>query len=372
MGLCRKGDFVTSEIAAVFHKPLGEFAEKRIQHRRHAATDNHYIRLQQINNVAQPQRQQFDGFLQNLFGQGITGNISLAHHFTGYGIDVSFGKIKNVRAGTLLGGQLSSRSSRYRWPSSQNFDAARLAASASRTVVIDTHMSTFARSAGTPVVNPLVAHYASANSSPDGRVEDVVKTAPRAPYGLGQRRRVGIVLDLYGHVIDFRHLRSEGEISPARNIGRIDDNSRMRVQRSRRADTNSTNPGASFRVLGKEEGDRRYYGHESVGGLAVRHHGSADLRFDFATAVHQAGCDLGATNIHANHESIVRFCHRRLSRRNSSRGASLRISCSWICTTPSSVPAMARAILHSEFAVYAADLEIAEAFCQRTGERVVP
>jgi len=33
---------------------------------------------------------------------------------------------------------------------------------------------------------------------------------------------------------------------------------------------------------------------------------------------------------------------------------------------------MARAILHSEFAVYAADLEIAEAFCQRTGERVVP
>ena len=63
-----------------------------------------YIRLQQIDNVAQPQRQQLNGLLQNFFGQRITINISMAHHFTGDGVDIPFGKIQNVRAGTLIGG----------------------------------------------------------------------------------------------------------------------------------------------------------------------------------------------------------------------------------------------------------------------------
>src|SRR5580700_3649602 len=165
----------------------------------------------------------------------------MAHHFTGDGVDIPFGKMKNVRAGTLIGGQLSSGSSRYRRPSSQDFDAARLATSASWTVVIDTHMSAFSSSTCPAVINPFIADQASANSGADGGVENAMKAASRAPYGLGQRRCVGIVLDLYRHVIDFRYFGRERKITPARNIGRIKDNAGMRIQRSGRADTNSSN-----------------------------------------------------------------------------------------------------------------------------------
>ncbi|HEY6301614.1 MAG TPA: hypothetical protein VIX14_00995 [Terriglobales bacterium] len=65
-----------------------------------AATDNDYVRLHQIDNIAQPQRQQFNGFLQSLFGQGITSGIGLSDHLAGYGINIPVGKIKKDGAGT--------------------------------------------------------------------------------------------------------------------------------------------------------------------------------------------------------------------------------------------------------------------------------
>src|SRR5580698_2126041 len=199
-------------------------------------------------------------------------------------------------------------------------------------------MSAFASCSCPTVVNPFTADQTCAYAGADGGVENVMKATSRAPYGLSQSRRVGIVLYLYGHVIDLRYFGREREITPARNIRRINHNASVRIQRSGRADANSPNQGTCFSVLGKEDIDRRYHGRETFARFAVRYHGSASLRLDCALAVHQTGSYFRASDIHANHESIVSFCHRRLSRRNSSCGASLRISCSWICTTPQSVP----------------------------------
>src|SRR5579864_1938082 len=53
-------------VHAPAHEALLEFAKKRLQHLRNPTADHQDVRIEQINNIAQPRRQQFDRLLENL------------------------------------------------------------------------------------------------------------------------------------------------------------------------------------------------------------------------------------------------------------------------------------------------------------------
>ncbi len=66
--------------------------EERQQHRSHASDDDD-IGLEQIDDVAQPDRQQHDGLEQNLVGKSIASRIGLTNEFAGHGVQVAIGKL---------------------------------------------------------------------------------------------------------------------------------------------------------------------------------------------------------------------------------------------------------------------------------------
>src|ERR1700694_3780779 len=114
----------------------------------------------------------------------------------------------------------------------QAFIAASLAASAPRTAVVDGDVSSFAGRSCAPVVNMAIKYDAGANASPNGGIKDVAIIATSPPNGLCERGGVRIIVQLNWQTIDLGNFGSQRKITPTWQVGRVNDNSRIRIKRT--------------------------------------------------------------------------------------------------------------------------------------------
>src|SRR5260370_10527632 len=94
----KQWDLLTARIDAATREAIANLVEERPQHGGYTATHDHHFRFQQVHDVADPQRQEFDGLLQYAGGERITGDVGLADLFTGDGGNGPVSEAKNARA----------------------------------------------------------------------------------------------------------------------------------------------------------------------------------------------------------------------------------------------------------------------------------
>ena len=141
-------------------------------------------------------------------------------------------------------------------------------------------MPALAGRAGAAMIDLPVQHNSGADSSADGGVKHVAIAASRSPQRLGKSGGIGVVIDFDAHAIDLRDLRRQRKIAPAREVGRIDDDSRLRVERPGRADSDSADQIVRARCTHPVAGRGiNCLGHrgQAVGCGATRSHGIAGL-----------------------------------------------------------------------------------------------
>src|ERR1019366_2993188 len=131
-------------LAALVHaasgQPIADLAKKRLEHGRNTAAHNHDIRFQQVNDVAEPERQQFHRLLQDLAGGSISRRSGFADHFAGKAVKLSSGEIEKAGAPAIF--EFGARSAGNRRARGENFDAAWLTTAAARSLVVNAHVPT--------------------------------------------------------------------------------------------------------------------------------------------------------------------------------------------------------------------------------------
>ena len=92
-----------------------DFPKKRFEHGRHTTAHNHDVGFQQVNDVAEPERQQFHRLVQDFAGGRISRQSGLADHFAGNAVQ-SFLRLNragwrrgHLRVWLALGGQSPDR-----------------------------------------------------------------------------------------------------------------------------------------------------------------------------------------------------------------------------------------------------------------------
>src|SRR5215469_824203 len=105
--------------------------------------------------------------------------------------------------------------------------------------MVNAEVSTFARGTRSAVIDLVVEDNAGANPGANGGIEDVSISLAGSPAALGQRGGIGIVINFYRDPVSFGNLLSERKITPTRNIGRIDHDSRFWIQGTRRTNANT-------------------------------------------------------------------------------------------------------------------------------------
>src|SRR5215470_8260241 len=96
------------------------------------------------------------------------------------------------------------------------------------------------------------------------------------------------------------HFIAQGEVSPTRHVGRVDDDARARIEGTRGADSNAMDFLASSCILREKAFDRGEHRSESILGATAAIHGSASLREDLAKRVNNAGRDLCSADIYTD------------------------------------------------------------------------
>ena len=102
-------------------------------------------------------------------------------------------------------------------------------------------MASFGGSSGATAVKAAIEDDPRTNSRADRRVEDVLVAAAGTPQSFRQSGGIGVVVYLHGYAIPARDLGGQRKITPARQIGWIDNHTGMGIQRTRRTDTNPSN-----------------------------------------------------------------------------------------------------------------------------------
>src|SRR5215475_2877891 len=96
------------------------------------------------------------------------------------------------------------------------------------------------------------------------------------------------------------HFIAQGKVSPTRHVGRVDNDARARIKRTRGADSNAMDFLASSCILREKVFDRGEHGSESVLSTTAAIHGGASLREDLAMRVNDAGGDFCAADINTD------------------------------------------------------------------------
>jgi len=86
---------------------------------------------------------------------------------------------------------------------------------------------------------------------------------------------------------------------PARQVGRIQDHSTNRIERTGSANANSGERVAGLRLRGEYGVNRGFQGGKTRGGIFAGGHGHAGLVQNFALRIDQAGGDFCAADIDA-------------------------------------------------------------------------
>ena len=127
-----------------------------------------------------------------------------------------------------------------------NLDAAALAAGAKRAAVVDADVTAFGGGAGAAVVDMAVEDQTGSNAGADGGVENLGVAFSRAPQNFREGRGVGIIFNFYRQAVTARNFGGQRIIAPARNVGRIDDDAGVGIERAGSANTNGANSPAVF------------------------------------------------------------------------------------------------------------------------------
>src|SRR5882762_5780108 len=159
----------------------------------------------------------------------------------------------------------------------QRFYAAALSAAAARAVIVNADVAAFRGAPGASVVDATVENNSRSDSGAEGGVEDVAKSDACAPDGFCESGGVGVVVDSCAHVEDSLHFVSETKIMPARQVGRIQDDSAKWIEWTGSANADSGERVAGLRLRGEHRVDRGLQGGETGGGIFAGGHGHAGL-----------------------------------------------------------------------------------------------
>src|SRR5579864_4989463 len=100
------------------------------------------------------------------------------------------------------------------------------------------------------MINSAVEDDARSNPSANGGIENVPKAAGRAPASFSQGGGVRVIVDFHRHAIFGRDFVGERKISPARQVGRIQDNPSFWIEGTRGADPDALNRRVRLRKYG--------------------------------------------------------------------------------------------------------------------------
>ena len=108
-------DFRDAGVNAPARKTVLDLSEEGLEHGCDPAAHHDDIRVEQVDDVAQPRGEKANRLLKNLARERIAGGVSLPDEFAGYRIDVSLGEIedrgvaRSVPVSGLKGWMVSSR-----------------------------------------------------------------------------------------------------------------------------------------------------------------------------------------------------------------------------------------------------------------------
>src|SRR5260370_22175963 len=167
-------------------------------------------------------------------------------------------------------------------------------------------MSPFSRAAGPPVINALRENDSRADPGADGCVEYVLVSPAGPPDRLRQCGGIGVVVYPGFYPERSLHFVAQGEVSPARQIGRIDHHPAAWIERAGRADSNSRQAILGTRIGLQHFIDCAPHRRESFSRAAVCHHRHPRLEEDRSLRAYQAGGDLASSNVDPQQ---IRFRH---------------------------------------------------------------
>src|SRR5438270_4561936 len=161
------------------HTPGGEASldriKKRTEHGRNPAPHHDDIRVENINDIAEPDRQEFGRLLENFTRKSIAGSIGLPDSFAGHGGHFPIGQIENRRFAERICG-LCARSGANRRTHCENLDASELAAAADWTVIIDAYVTALSGRPGLAVINAAIENDSSTDTGGYVGIQDIAIT----------------------------------------------------------------------------------------------------------------------------------------------------------------------------------------------------
>src|SRR5579859_8279688 len=100
------------------------------------------------------------------------------------------------------------------------------------------------------MINSAFEDDARSNAGSNRGIEDIAEAASRAPPGFRQGGGVGVIIDFHRHAIFGRDSLGQRKISPARQVGRIQDNPSFWIEGTRGANPDALNGIARLRKQG--------------------------------------------------------------------------------------------------------------------------
>jgi len=239
--------------AALIHAPprqlLADASKKSTHQLGKASAKNKDIRLEQINNVPSPNRQKVRGLSQHLGGKRVTLSIRFRYNLGIHGIEIAASQVKHSRfcskgLRATRSGLMQSRkpfpcSPRDRWAGAQCLHTSALAATTLWSAIIDRHVPALGSAPRSPVINLPIKYDSGSNAGTEGCVKNVPISNSGAPDSLSQPCRVAVIVHSRGKSKNTLYFRGQWKIPPTRYVGRIEDHSSRRIERTRRANSNS-------------------------------------------------------------------------------------------------------------------------------------
>src|SRR5215216_5965158 len=111
-----------------------------------------------------------------------------------------------------------------------------LTTTAQRSIRVDDHMTQFCAHAAESLQETSIADHAATDAGADGEVDQIVVSFAGAVLPLCQPGHIRIVIQINWYTKTFSKFRSQRKIHPFGDIRRVEDGTRIGVQRTRRGD----------------------------------------------------------------------------------------------------------------------------------------
>src|SRR5580692_12908787 len=160
----QQGNLIRLRIHAPLRKPVSNLVEEWPEHGGHATTNDDNVRIKQVNDIAQPRREEVDCLHQNLAGCGISRGERLTNLLARDGSNVTLCEIEHRGMTRRISRKFRPRTGSNRGPGSKYFNAACLAAAANWPPVVDAHMTAFTGRPVLAVINRAVEHNTGSDS----------------------------------------------------------------------------------------------------------------------------------------------------------------------------------------------------------------